>query len=288
MHVESFFHAPTSSFSHLIVDGARRACALVDPVRDFDYCAGKTSTESADRIVERIAAIGARLEWILETHVHADHLSASAHVQGRLGAPIGIGRDVERVRELFAPVFGRAGDDRAEPFDHLFAPGERFAVNGVEVVVMPTPGHTPACVTYVASEGDERAAFVGDTLFSPESGTARCDFPGGDARALYASLRAILALPETTRLYVCHDYPPPGRSPQASSSIAEHKAGNIHVREGITEARFVALRRARDRTLEVPALLLPAIQVNLDAGRLPDVAPNGVRYLRVPVDSGIV
>lgn len=287
MHVESFFHAPTSSFSHLIVDDRAQACALIDTVRDFDYRAGKTSTESADRIIARIAAIGARLEWILETHVHADHLSAATYVKSRVGGRIGIGRDVERVRVLFAPVFPRAAEERREPFDHFFSAGERFAVGGVEITVMHTPGHTPACITYVATERGESAAFVGDTLFPPECGTARCDFPGGDAAALYASVAAILALPSQTRLYVCHDYPPFGRAPSCASTVAEQKTGNVHVHDGVTEAGFVAMRRARDATLEVPALLLPAIQVNLDAGLLPEPDGNRVRYLKIPVDSDI-
>lgn len=287
MRVESFFHAPTSSFSHLIVDRAEGACALVDTVRDYDGRSGHTSTASAERIAERVEAIGARLEWILETHVHADHLSAASYLKSRLGGRIGIGRELERVRGLFAPVFARRADD-AEPFDRFFGPGERFAVGGVEVTVLHTPGHTPACVTYLAEEGGERAAFVGDTLFPPDCGTARCDFPGGDAGALYASVQSILGLPEDTPLYVCHDYPPAGRAPSCASSVGEQRRANIHMREGTSEAQFVAMRRARDATLEVPTLLLPAIQVNLDAGRLPEPDANGVRYLRIPLDGPVV
>ena len=286
LHVESLFDPATATFSHLVVDRASGRCAVIDSVLDYDPASGRTATASADRLIERIRALGARPQWLLETHVHADHLSAAPYLQRELGGAIGIGRHITTVQQTFAEIFnveeGFARDGSA--FDRLFDDGERFGIGGLQARVMHTPGHTPACVTYVVSDGAETVAFVGDTLFAPDYGTARCDFPGGDAAALYRSIHAVLALPPQTRLYLCHDYAPGGREVRAATTVAEQRETNLHLRDGVTEAAFVAMRRARDATLRMPALMLPSVQVNMRAGRLPPPERNGVRYLKIPID----
>jgi glyoxylase-like metal-dependent hydrolase (beta-lactamase superfamily II) len=286
LQVEPFFDPATWTLSYLVLDTQTRHCALVDSVLDYDPKSGRTNHASADRLVARVREVGATVDWILETHVHADHLTAAPYLKEQLGGLVGIGDQITRVQEVFGELF-HAGDDFARDgrqFDRLFAEGEVFAIGGLQARVMHTPGHTPACVTYVITDGQETAAFVGDTLFMPDYGTARCDFPGGDARTLYRSIRKLMALPPQTRLYMCHDYQPGGREMRCVSTVAEERAHNIHVRDGIGEEEFVAMRTARDRTLDMPVLILPAVQVNMRAGHLPPPESNGVRYLKIPLD----
>ena len=287
MHIEAFFDPATSSISYLVFDADRRHCVIVDSVLDYDPRSGRTSTGNADQLVRRVVETGARVEWILETHVHADHLSAAAYLQERLGGRTGIGNRVSVVQDFFARLFnvgpGFATD--GSQFDRLFTDGETISVGELSIEVWHTPGHTPACVSYLISDGAERAVIVGDTLFMPDTGTARCDFPGGDAHTLHRSLRRLLALPAETRICLCHDYPPDGRPPAFFSSVGEQRSGNIHVHDGIGEEEFVDLRRRRDATLAVPVLLLPAVQVNMRGGRLPGPEANGTRYLKIPLNA---
>ncbi|MCM8613011.1 MBL fold metallo-hydrolase [Accumulibacter sp.] len=286
MHIEAFFDPSTSSNSYLVFDGERTRVVIVDSVLDYDPRAGRTSTGNADRLVDRIVETGARVEWILETHVHADHLSAAAYLKERLGGRTGIGERVTVVQRVFAALFnaGAAFASDGSQFDHLFGDGETITVGSLCITVLHTPGHTPACVSYLFTDGDEQAVFVGDTLFMPDTGTARCDFPGGDAHALYASLRRLLALPPQTRLFLCHDYPPGGRPNAFVSTVGEQRQGNIHVHDGVGEDEFVELRQRRDATLAVPVLLLPAVQVNMRCGVLPEPEANGTRYLKIPLN----
>jgi glyoxylase-like metal-dependent hydrolase (beta-lactamase superfamily II) len=285
--VEGFFDAATSSVSYIVLDPATRQCALLD----FDARSGRTATRSADRLAARVQALGARVQWILETHVHADHLSAAPYLRQQLGGRIGIGSHITAVQNVFGELFNvEAGFARdGSQFDCLFDDGERFAIGELPAQALHTPGHTPACMTYHVGHGDgdghADAAFVGDTLFMPDYGSARCDFPGGDARLLYRSIRRVLALPAATRLYMCHDYQPGGRALQFVSSVAEQRAHNVHVHDGVDEQAFVAMRTARDATLEMPALMLPAVQVNMRAGHLPPCEGNGRRYLKIPLDT---
>jgi glyoxylase-like metal-dependent hydrolase (beta-lactamase superfamily II) len=282
LQVEPFFDAASATFSYLLLDTATRECALLDTVLDFDAASGHCGTASAARLLERVQALDARVAWILETHVHADHLSAATWLRARTGARIGIGSGVTQVRSTFAQLL--ADDELAAGprFDRLFSDGETLHIGRVPLTVWHTPGHTPACVAYVGAG----AAFVGDTLFLPDCGTARCDFPGGDAGALYASAARLLALPHDTRLFVCHDYPPAGRGPQAETSVAEQRAGNIHVGAGRSREDFVALRTRRDAGLALPRLMWPSVQVNARAGDLPAPDAAGRRYLRQPVSLG--
>ena len=287
-HVESFFDAATGTASHLVLDPATRQCALVDSVLDFDHRSGRTATTGVERIAQRVRALDAQVQWILETHVHADHLSAAPWLRERLGGRIGIGARITEVQSLFGRLFN-VGDDFARDgsqFDHLFEDGEAFSIGALTATAWHTPGHTPACMTYVVAAGAQTAAFVGDTLFMPDQGTARCDFPGGDAGTLYRSVRGVLArLPPQARLYLCHDYPPEGRDAQFACTVAAQREGNVHVRDGIGEAEFVAMRQGRDATLAMPTLLLPSVQVNMRAGHLPEPEANGVRYLKIPLDA---
>lgn len=287
LHVESLIDSATSTCSHLVLDRSSGHCAIVDSVLDYDAASGRTSTASADRLIARVQALGARLQWLLETHVHADHLSAAPYLQHHLGGRVAIGRQITAVQRVFGELFN-AGPDFARdgrPFDHLFDDGERFEIGSLPVTVLHTPGHTPACVSYLVTSGERDVAFVGDTLFAPDVGTARCDFPGGDAATLYRSIRRLLALPRPTRLYLCHDYPPPGRDARAFTTVGEQRNANVHVRDGIDEADFVAMRQARDATLRLPSLMLPAVQVNMRGGQLPPPEDNGVRYLKIPLDT---
>lgn len=282
--VTGFFDPETFTISYVAADATAKACAVIDSVLDFDPASGRTKHASADKIIAFIRANGLRTEWILETHVHADHLSAAPYLRRELGGRIGIGRNVTVVQDTFGKVFNAGPEFRRDggQFDHLFQDGESFRLGTIEAKSIYTPGHTPACMTY--QMGD--AAFVGDTLFMPDYGTARCDFPGGDARQLYRSIRKIFALPAETRLFMCHDYKAPGRDEfRWETTVAEEKAKNIHARDGISEDEFVAMRRARDATLSMPRLILPAVQVNMRAGHLPPPDANGVSYLRLPVDS---
>ena len=290
LQVEGFFDPATWTVSYLVLDLATQQCALIDSVLDYDPRSGRSTRDSADRLVARVRALGASVQWILETHVHADHLTAAPYLQQQLGGQIGIGRHITTVQATFGRLFnagsGFVPDGRA--FGHLFDDGECFAIGSLPARAMHTPGHTPACMTYVVGEvgaaGRDAAAFVGDTLFMPDYGTARCDFPGGDARTLFRSINKLLSLPPETRLYMCHYYQPGGRDVQFVSTVADERESNIHVRNGVSEEAFVALRQARDATLGMPTLLLPAVQVNMRAGELPEPEDNGMRYLKIPLN----
>lgn len=286
LQVEGFFDPATSTVSYIVLDPATRHCALIDSVLDYDPKSGRTSTASADRLIARVAALEARVEWILETHVHADHLTAAPYLQEKLGGKIGIGSHITDVQEVFGKLFntGEAMARDGSQFDHLFAGDESFSIGKLECRALHTPGHTPACMSYVVSNGSQRAAFVGDTLFMPDYGTARCDFPGGDARTLFHSINKVLSLPADTVLYMCHDYQPGGREVQFVSTVAEERASNIHVRNGISEEEFVVMRTRRDAGLDMPTLILPSVQVNMRAGHLPQPEANGIRYLKIPLN----
>jgi glyoxylase-like metal-dependent hydrolase (beta-lactamase superfamily II) len=261
-------------------------CAIIDPVLDYDPKSGRTSTHSAQSVVDFIEQQGLRVQWILETHAHADHLSAAAWLKQRLGGRIGIGRHITTVQKVFQPIFNLEPEFRLDgsQFDHLFDDQETFSIGTLSATAWHVPGHTPADMAYVVQDPAEPAVFVGDTLFMPDVGTARCDFPGGDAATLYRSIQRLLALPASTRLYLCHDYPPGARPAQWVCTVAEQKAHNIHVHDGISEGEFVAMRTARDRTLEMPVLILPSIQINVRAGTWPPAENNGQRYLKIPLN----
>ncbi|MBW4091018.1 MAG: MBL fold metallo-hydrolase [Proteobacteria bacterium] len=280
--VEAFYDPETGTVTYLVVDPATNHAAVIDPVLDFDPRSAHTATHSADAVIARIRARGVTVERLLETHVHADHLSAMPHVQQAVGGTSAIGARIDAVQQAFRSIFGfeRGFHADGSQFDHLFADGERFRLGSIDAEVLHTPGHTPACVSYRIGD----ALFVGDTLFMPDSGTARCDFPGGDAATLYRSIRRLLALPASTRMFICHDYRPGGRPAAWETTVGEQRAHNIHVHDGIDEAAFVAMRTARDRTLAMPVLIIPAVQVNIRAGAFPPPDPDGVRYLRVPID----
>lgn len=282
--IEAFFDHATSTASFLVWDPETREAAVIDAVLDFDPATGKLSSASADRMLARAAELDLRLVWVLETHAHADHLSAADHIRRRTGAKIGIGARITEVQTLFRVMFGAPeAETEASVFDKLFVDGEAFSIGKITAHVMHTPGHTPACVTYVIGD----AAFVGDTLFMPDYGTARADFPGGDAATLYRSIQRILSLPPETRIFVGHDYLPPGRSaPAWETTVADERVSNVHVRDGVTEAAFVELRTARDRTLAAPKLILPSLQVNIRGGALPKPEDDGRVYLRTPVSAG--
>ena len=279
--IRPFFDEPTNTISYLVWDPQSRDGAVIDPVLDWDNRSGTADTAFADRILAAAEEEGVRIRYVLETHAHADHLTAAPYIKSRTGAPIGIGEHIKDVQRIFRPVFD-AADVKPDggDFDLLFRDGERFPLGTLEVEVMHVPGHTPADIAYRI--GDD--VFVGDTLFMHDYGTARADFPGGDARALYRSIRRLLALPPETRLWMCHDYKAPGRDIYAwQSTVADQRAHNPHVKDGVTEEEFVAFRTSRDATLAAPLLLLPSIQVNIRAGRFPEAEANGVRYLKIPV-----
>lgn len=285
LHVESLFDDATSTFSHIVLDRASGQCALIDSVLDYDPASGRTSTASAERLIARVRALGANVQWLLETHVHADHLSAAPLLQAELGGRLAIGRHITTVQRTFGRLFN-AGPGFAcdgSQFDHLFDDDACFHIGGLAARAWHTPGHTPACLTYVVEDGGDRAAFIGDTLFAPDCGSARTDFPGGDARTLYRSIQRLLSLPDDTRLFLCHDYPPAGRAVKSHHTVAEQRA-NMHLKDCADEDAFVAMREARDRTLAVPRLMLPAVQVNMRAGHLPPPEDNGMRYLKVPLN----
>lgn len=280
--IQGFFHEPTFTVSYLVADPATGQGAVIDPVLDFDPKSGRTRTTAADDILAAAEKAGISVVWVLETHVHADHLTAAPHIRSRTGAKVVIGSNIARVQAVFGDLFN-AGDLARDgsQFDRLVDDGDRLPLGSLFFEVLHTPGHTPACVTYRIGD----AAFVGDTLFMPDYGTARADFPGGDARTLYRSIRRVLSLPPVTRLFLCHDYKAPGRPDFAwETTVAEERAGNIHARDEISEDSFVALREARDRTLDLPALLLPSIQVNMRAGAFPPAEANGTVYLKLPVN----
>ena len=290
LRIDTFFDEATSTFSHLVIDLDSRQAAIIDSVLDYDPKSGRTGTQGAERLAAQVEALGLTVQWLLETHVHADHLSAAPWLQARLGGTIAIGAMITTVQKTFGTLFN-AGDDFARDgrqFGRLFADGDTFAIGGLRATALHTPGHTPACLTYVVETPDDPqvapAAFVGDTLFMPDYGTARCDFPGGDAATLYRSIRRVLDLPGDTRLFMCHDYRPGGRALAHVTTVAEQRAANVHVHDGVAEDAFVAMRRARDATLDMPVLMLPSVQVNMRAGHLPPPESNGVRYLKIPLD----
>ena len=275
--VQAFFDPATGTVTYVVHDGS--AAAVIDSVLDYEPKSARTATRSAERVIEFVRARGLALQWILETHAHADHLSAAPYLRAHLGGRIAIGKRIGEVQAIFREVFNL--EEEPPAFDHLFAAGERFAIGALEAEAIHVPGHTPADMAYRIGD----AVFVGDTLFMPDVGTARADFPGGDARALYRSIRRLLALPAATRLFMCHDYPPAGRAPKWESTVAEQRAGNVHVHDGVSEEEFVAMRTARDRTLEMPTLILPSIQVNIRAGELPLPEDNGRTYLKIPLNA---
>ncbi len=281
--VTAFFDEPTNCISYIVRDPESTACAIVDSVLDFDHASGRTSTKSADALIAHIRAEGLSCEWILETHVHADHLSAAPYLQEGLGGKIGIGGEICTVQDVFGKIFNEGTEFQRDgsQFDALFREQDRFSIGGLSASVLHTPGHTPACMTYVIGD----AAFVGDTLFMPDFGTARCDFPGGSARELYHSIQKILSLPDETRIFTCHDYKAPGRDEFAwESTVGEQKERNKHVRDGISEDEFVEMRETRDAQLSMPKLIIPSIQVNMRAGQMPEPEDNGQVYLKVPIN----
>ncbi|WP_086464286.1 MBL fold metallo-hydrolase [Oceanibaculum nanhaiense] len=282
--VDSFFDEATNTVSHIVSDPATGKAAIIDSVLDFDPASGRTRTDSADRLIAHVKAKGLSIEWVLETHIHADHLSAAPYLLEKLGGRLAVGAAIAQVQQTFGDLFnaepGFARD--GSQFQHLFQDGETFRLGSIEARAIHTPGHTPACMTYIIGD----AGFVGDTLFMPDYGTARCDFPGGDARQLYRSIRKIFALPPETRLFLCHDYKAPGRDDYRwETSVAEERAHNIHVHDGVSEDDFAAMRTARDATLSMPRLILPSVQVNMRAGDLPPPEENGVRYLKLPLNA---
>jgi glyoxylase-like metal-dependent hydrolase (beta-lactamase superfamily II) len=282
--VETFFNEPTFTATHVVHDPATKRAAIVDSVLDFDPDSGRTSTVSADAVIAYVKREGLTVDWLLETHAHADHLSAAPYIQRQLGGRLAIGQEIKTVQTVFGKLFN-AGSEFARDgsqFDRLFSDGERFSVGDIPGIVLHVPGHTPADVAYVIGD----AAFVGDTLFMPDFGTARADFPGGDARQLYRSIRRLLSLPDETRLFLCHDYKAPGRDAFVwETTVGEERASNIHVHDGVSEDEFVAMRTKRDAELALPHLILPSVQVNMRGGRLPPPEDNGRRYLKVPVDA---
>ena len=281
--VRAFFDPRTHTVSYVVREPHGPACAIIDPVLDLDYASGQTSQHSVNAIIEYVEASRLRVEWLVETHVHADHLSAAPCLKARLGGRIAIGQGIVEVQKTFGRVFNAGSDFLCDgsQFDHLFGDGETYLIGALRGLALHTPGHTPACMTHVIGD----AAFVGDTLFMPDGGSARADFPGGDARTLFRSMRRVLSLPSATRLFMCHDYGPGGRGFRWETTVAEQRAANIHVRDGITEDQFVQLREARDATLEMPALIIPSLQVNMNGGVLPEPEANGIRYLKVPLNA---
>jgi glyoxylase-like metal-dependent hydrolase (beta-lactamase superfamily II) len=287
VYVEGHFDPATSTVSYLLLDKGSGRCALIDTVLDYDAASGRTSHASADRLIARVRQLGARVDWILETHVHADHLSAAPYLQSVLGGRTGIGARITAVQQVFGALFNAGPEFRVDgsQFDHLFEDGETFTVGNTALIAWHTPGHTPACASYLVDDGADGLVFVGDTLFMPDFGTARCDFPGGDARQLYRSIRRLLALPPQMLVYTGHDYQPGGRPLSFVATIAAQSAANIHVGGNADEEAFVVKRTQRDATLPMPALMLPAVQINMRGGRPPPPDANGRRYLRIPLDA---
>ncbi|HUE90599.1 MBL fold metallo-hydrolase [Pseudomonas sp.] len=281
--VQAFFDPATYTYSYVVTDPSSKRCAIIDSVLDYDPASGRTSFQSADRLIEYVKANQLQVDWLLETHVHADHLSAAPYLKRELGGQLAIGENITIVQNTFGKLFN-AGTEFAtdgRQFDHLFKDGDSFQVGAIEARAIHTPGHTPACMTYLFGD----AGFVGDTLFMPDYGTARCDFPGGDAHTLFQSIRKLFALPDATRLFMCHDYKAPGRDNYLfETTVAEQREHNVHVHEGIGEADFVAMRSTRDATLGMPTLILPSVQVNMRGGQLPPAEDNGTRYLKIPLD----
>lgn len=282
-HVEGFYDLRTSTISYVVRDPRSNACAVIDSVMDIDYAAGRISYESADRIVDYIRREDLDLKWLIETHVHADHLSGAPYIQSKLGGVLAIGAEIVTIQDTFGKVFNEGTEFQRDgsQFGRLFRDGDTYRIGATTGLALATPGHTPACMTHVIGD----AAFIGDTLFMPDGGTARADFPGGDARQLYRSIRRVLSLPDEMRLFMCHDYQPGGREPRWETTVAAERAANIHVRDGVSEDEFVAMREARDRTLDMPKLIIPSLQVNMRAGELPPPDETGKRFLKVPINT---
>ena len=280
--VKGFFDPATNTISYVVKDPDSNACAIVDSVMDIDYAAGRITYDHADELIAHVRNTGLTLEWLIETHVHADHLSAAPYIQRQLGGKIGIGRNITVVQDTFGKVFNEGTEFQRDgsQFDRLFDDGDTYQVGTMKCVTMHTPGHTPACMTHVMGD----AAFVGDTLFMPDGGSARADFPGGDAGQLYDSIQKVLSLPDETRLFMCHDYGPNGREIRWETTVGDEKAHNIHVGGGKTREEFVAMRTARDKTLAMPKLIIPSLQVNMRGGDLPPPDEDGKRYLKVPIN----
>jgi glyoxylase-like metal-dependent hydrolase (beta-lactamase superfamily II) len=281
--VISLFDEATFTATHLVFDPETRHAVIIDSVLDFDPASGRTSHVSADKVVALVAEHGLHVEWILETHAHADHLSAAPYLQDKLGGKIAIGKDIQHVQQVFGGIFNEGPDFARDgsQFDHLFSDGDRFRIGSLEAIAIHVPGHTPADMAYIIGD----AAFIGDTLFMPDYGTARADFPGGDARTLFRSIRRLLTLPPATRVFLCHDYKAPGRDRFAyETTIGAERTANVHVHDGVAEDDFVAMREARDKTLAVPRLILPSIQINIRAGHLPPAEANGTSYLKLPLN----
>lgn len=280
--VTAFFDDATNTITYVVKDPASASCAIIDSVMDIDYASGRITYEHADKIIAHVKDYGLTVEWLLETHVHADHLSAAPYLQEKLGGKIGIGGNITVVQDTFGKVFneGTEFERDGSQFDALFEDGDHYAIGQLDVQIMHTPGHTPACVTFVIGN----AAFVGDTLFMPDGGSARADFPGGDAGVLYDSIQKVLALPDETRLFMCHDYGPNGREIRWETTVADEKAHNIHVGGGTTRADFIAMRTARDETLAMPTLIIPSLQINMRGGHLPPADDDGKTFLKVPVN----
>ena len=281
--VQPFFDPATWTVTYVVHQEARSECAIIDSVLDYDPKSGRTSTASADRVIAFVRERALRVDWILETHAHADHLSAAPYLKRHLGGRIGIGQNIRGVQAVFKQLFNLEPEFQPDgsQFDHLFEEGETFSVGGLTGKAIHVPGHTPADMAYQF----EDVVFVGDTLFMPDVGTARCDFPGGNAHELFHSIRKLLDLPDETRLFMCHDYPPEGRGPAWETTVRDERNRNIHVHDGVTEAQFIAMRQARDATLAMPTLILPSVQVNIRAGELPPPEENGVRYLKIPLNA---
>jgi len=281
--VRAFFDPATWTLTYVVKDPKSASCAIIDSVLDYDAASGRTKTDSADQVIRIVESEGLSVQWIVETHVHADHLSAAPYLHNQLGGKIGIGTHITDVQTIFGNLFNTEPEFRRDgsQFDVLFEDGDTFSIGGLTATAMHTPGHTPACMTYHVGD----ALFVGDTLFMPDFGTARCDFPGGDPRILYQSIQRLLALPPETRMFMCHDYMPNGRKLKYQTTVAEQKVANLDVHDGISEDEFVDMRTAKDKTLNMPELIFPSVQINMRAGELPPAEDNGVRYLKIPIDA---
>ena len=287
MQVHSFLHSDTETYTHVLADVQQQVCAIIDPVLDFDAKSGRTDTASVDKVIAFVREQGWALVYIIETHAHADHISAAIHVKETLGGKLVIGQHITEVQKIFKQIFNFDSSFRtdASQFDILTDDGETLALGGITITAMYVPGHTRADMAYLAADDEKTVVFVGDTLFAPDVGTARCDFPGGDAKTLYQSIQKLLALPDETLMYLCHDYPSQGRKHCPTTTVAAQKLGNIHVKDGINEAEFVEMRERRDANLEMPRLIIPSVQLNIDAGHLPKPEDNGTRYLKVPINA---
>lgn len=287
MQVHSFLHSDTETYTHVLADVQQQVCAIIDPVLDFDAKSGHTDTASVDEVIAFVREQGWTLVYIIETHAHADHISAAIHVKDELGGKLVIGQYITEVQKIFKQMFNFDSSFRtdASQFDILTDEGETLTLGGITITAMYVPGHTRADMAYLAADDEKTVVFVGDTLFAPDVGTARCDFPGGDAKTLYQSIQKLLALPDETIMYLCHDYPSQGRKHCPTTTVAAQKLGNIHVKEGINEAEFVEMRERRDATLEMPRLIIPSVQLNIDAGHFPEPEDNGTRYLKVPLNA---